>query len=50
MRCLGFVWGMSKGNDSFVQEKKAVEILPWAISDGSPQGWLLQSCNQSGRE
>lgn len=36
MRCLGFVWGVSMGNDSLFQQKKAVEILPWAISGGSP--------------
>lgn len=49
--CLGFVWGISMGNYSLVQEKKAVEILPWAISGGSPpQGWLLQTCGQGGGE
>jgi len=29
-----FVWGISMGNGSLVQEKKAAEISPWAISGG----------------
>lgn len=51
MRCLlGLVRGISMGDDSFMQQKKAAEILSWAISGASPQGWLLQSCSWGGGE